>query len=126
MRFRTSIKKGLSNVEIPELDFIQSQTVMYLDQYPKKGFSIVKAYLDVKQQKLSFMKQEYEKIAGVSPGILLKQSMVKYQHQLQTISKMANKALQFTPPDNLETPIFKFFGLKDSQPERKLFEPISS
>ena len=80
----------------------------------------------MKQQKLSSVKQEYEKVAGISPGVLLMQSTVKYQQQLQTISQMANKALQFTPPDNLETPVFKFFGLKKSRPEKRLFEPISS
>ena len=126
MRFNSMIPGEVSNVEMPKLDVVESQIILYLDQYPKKGFSVVKAYFDMKQQKLSDMKQKFENVAGVSPRALLKQSMVKYQHQLKVISKLANEALQFTPPDNLETPVFKFFGLKKSQPEKKLFEPISS
>ena len=106
---------------------VEKQIMMYVDQYPKQGFLFAKKYFDLKQQKMTEMKMQFEKVTGVSPVALLNQAMVKYQQELRGISKMANEFLQFTPPDNLETPIFKFLGLnKDDEPKRKLFEPISS
>ena len=114
--------KGLPDVH---LERIRSVIIGYVDQTPQQGFAMIKGYIDKNMQAMNMGRMKYEEFARTSPEMAVKAAMTKYQARIAKLSALANKALQFTPPSDLETPIFKFLGLK-AEKQLNLFEPVSS
>jgi len=125
VKLDTMIADVMKDVPDVDLAMIRSGIIGYADQYPQKGFAMIKGHIDKNMQVMTMGKMKYEEFAKTSPDMAFKAAMTKYQAQIAKLSALANKALQFTPPSDLETSIFKFLGLK-AEKQQNLFEPVSS
>ena len=125
MKVKSMIPKTINQNKIPTLQMMESFTTQYIESHPKQFISRIQQSANNHHTQLIKSKAMYGQIAGASPDQIFKQTMARYQEELTKLSTLANKALQFTPPDDLETPVFRFLGLKTVEPENNLFQPIS-
>ncbi|XP_066921867.1 uncharacterized protein [Clytia hemisphaerica] len=124
-RVKSLIPKEINQNNIPTLQMMESLTTQYIESYPRQYISRIRNSAKNHNTQLVKSKAMFGQIAGTSPDQVFEQMMTKYQEELTRLSTLANKALQFTPPDDLETPVFRFLGLKTVESKDNIFQPIS-
>lgn len=67
----------------------------------------------------------YQQNAGKEPDTMVQTALKEYQNHIKQVAIKVNKAMQIVPPDAIEKPVIKFFGLQQ-KPKQPLLQPLSS